>query len=178
MSKTILGLSGSLRTGSFNTALLQKIGELIGERADFKIADIGALPFYSEDLETPEPPQVVLDFKAAIGAADAVVIATPEYNYSIPGVLKNALDWASRPGFNSVLKDKRIGILSASMAGTAGVRAQGHLRTILSGTLSQVIAMPDVAVPAAHKIIEASGAVSDEVTIKHLAKLSEALLSE
>lgn len=164
----ILGISGSLREASINTLLLRTIQLRAPERTTFDIADLSSIPLYNEDLEDESGgPAVVADFRTAIDEADALIIATPEYNYSIPGVLKNALDWASRPAFESVLKHKVIGIVSASPAFTGGVRAQQHLKSVLAGTLSYVVPMPEVVVPAAHTLVS-GGDITDERTLRHL----------
>lgn len=164
----ILGISGSLREASLNSLLLRTMQARAPERVTVEIADLSAIPLYNEDLEDESGgPAAVADFKSAIEEADALIIATPEYNYSIPGVLKNALDWASRPGFESVLKHKPVGIISASPAFTGGVRAQHHLKAVLAGTLSYVVPMPEVAVPTAHKVVT-DGEITDERTLRHL----------
>ncbi len=93
----VLGFSGSLRKGSYNTGLLRAAAELVPDGMTLEIFDLATIPLYNGDVETAGAPEAVRQFKAAIAAADALLIATPEYNYSIPGVLKNAIDWASRP---------------------------------------------------------------------------------
>lgn len=168
----ILAISGSLRADSLNTAALKTLMDMAGDDLKITLADLSAIPLFNGDIE--EEPDSVLAFKQAIEAADALIIATPEYNYSIPGMLKNAIDWASRPAFNSVLKDKKVALISASMAFTGGVRAQQHLKVILSGTLSEVIPMPEVLLASAHTLVT-DGRVSDERTKGFLAKLLDAV---
>ena len=172
----ILAISGSLRAGSFNTAILRTMAERAPDGVDITIADISVLPFYSEDEDVDGGPQVVQAFKADIAGADALLIATPEYNYSMPGVLKNAIDWASRPGYKSVLKGKLVGILSASMAGTGGARAQQHLKAVLAATLSDVFVTPEVVVAQAQNMVS-DGRVEDERTLKYLDRLMQGLVS-
>lgn len=170
----IIGISGSLRKGSLNTAILKTMMDRAPEGVQMTLAEIGDIPHYNGDLDVDGGPKVVKSFKEKIANADALIIATPEYNYSVPGVLKNALDWASRPAFNSVLKDKKVVVLSSSMAFTGGVRAQQTLKYILSGTLSNVVNMPEVVVGAAHTVIE-NGKINDETTLKFLDGVFEAL---
>jgi len=129
MEKTvsILGFAGSLRKGSHNKALLGAALELVPKGARLEIFDLEGIPPYNQDLEN-QPPEKVKEFKAKIRAADAILIATPEYNYSIPGILKNAIDCASRPHGDNAFEHKPVAIMGASpsMIGTA--RAQYHLR--------------------------------------------------
>ena len=173
----ILAISGSLREGSFNTAMLNALAERTPDGVTLELADIGTLPFYNEDKDVDGGPEVVRAFKAKIAEADALLIATPEYNYSLPGVLKNAIDWASRPGYKSVLKDKHVGIVSASMAGTGGARAQQHLKTTLLATLARVYAAPEVTVPRAQDVVK-DGRVTDDTTLKYLDRLLKGLVAE
>ncbi len=123
----ILGFAGSLRKGSYNRALLRAAAELLPEDATLETFDLEGIPRFNQDLES-DPPARVKDFKAKIRAADAVLIATPEYNYSVPGVLKNAIDWASRPSGDSAWPGKPLAVMSASTGMLGGSRAQYHLR--------------------------------------------------
>lgn len=173
----ILAISGSLREKSLNTASLRVIQGLAGDRADVTIYSLKDIPLYNGDLDTDEGVPAVNDLKAAIEEADAVIFATPEYNYSITGVLKNAIDWASRPAFQSCLKDKPIGIVSASMAFTGGVRAQSTLKYILSGTLSNVLPAHECVIAAAHTKFDADGNITDDVTRDHLGKVLDTILA-
>jgi chromate reductase len=123
----ILGFAGSLRKKSYNRAILAAAAGMVPEDAVLEIFDLEGIPPFNQDLEK-EPPERVRELKAKVRAADAVLIATPEYNYSMPGVLKNAIDWVSRPYGDNAFEDKPVGIMGASggMLGTA--RAQYHLR--------------------------------------------------
>lgn len=129
MTKTIhiLGIVGSLRKNSLNKGLMMAASEMVPPEAELEVADLDGIPLYNADLED-DPPQAVIDFKAKIKRADAILFATPEYNYSLSGVLKNAIDWASRPYQDNAWNGKPCGIMGAStgMIGTA--RAQSHLR--------------------------------------------------
>ena len=140
----IVGISGSLRKDSYNTKLLKEIGKNV----DFEILDLFGIPLFSEDLESSVP-QVVTDLKDKIDASDIVVIATPEYNYSVSGVLKNALDWFSR-GDKKVFDGKKVAIISASISRFGGVRAQSHLRQILLGMGAIVMNKPEIFIAEAH----------------------------
>jgi chromate reductase, NAD(P)H dehydrogenase (quinone) len=138
----ILAIAGSLRRGSYNRGLIRAAAELAPEGTVFQTFDIRSLPHYDADLEALLEPAPVAALKDAIRAADAIVIATPEYNHGVPGVLKNAIDWASRPAAASVLRDKPIAILGAGgRSGTAHAQAQlrEHLRTTRSDVLDDAI---------------------------------------
>lgn len=166
----ILAISGSLRKDSLNTQLLKAVGGFVDENTLIELFDLADIPFYSGDLDTdikPAPVQALLD---AIADADGMLIATPEYNYSIPGVLKNAIDWVSRPAFTSVMLGKPTGVMSSSMSTLGGVRAQVHLRDILAATLTPVYLAPDFALASAHKAFDDEGRLVDENTRDFLQK--------
>lgn len=160
----VLAISGSLRQGSYNTRLLEAACAAIGDQASVTTFDIGQVPHYNGDLDGETKPTAVQELLDAIAGADGLMIVTPEYNYSVPGVLKNAIDWASRPAFQSVLKGKPTLILSASMSATGGARAQVHLRDTLAGILTPVFHAPDFLVPTAHKAFDETGTLKDEAT--------------
>jgi len=147
----ILCLSGSLRSVSSASALMRTLTGEMGDAATFHTADIGALPHYDADLGIPDE---VAGFIDAVGNADGVLIVTPEYNYSIPGVLKNAIDWASRPAYKSVFKGKPVFVISVSGGALGGVRAQAHLKYILNAMLADIFACQEIVVPHAPKKIE------------------------
>lgn len=172
----ILGISGSLRRASYNSGLLRAAAELLPEGATLQIYDLSALPFYNGDLESGELPAAVQQFKQAIAAADALLLATPEYNYSVPAVLKNALDWASRPPRHSALSGKPTAIMGAGgRLGTA--RAQSHLRYIGLGLNLMLLNKPELMVPAAWEKFDQAGNLTDEATRDQLRSLLEALAS-
>lgn len=158
----ILAVSGSIRKGSFNTRLLRHAGTYLPQEVDFLIYTCEALPLYNQDLDGENKPPAVAEWLELISAADALLIATPEYNYSFPGVLKNAIDWASRPAFKSCLKDKPAGIMSASMSNLGGIRAQIHLKQVLASTLTNIFPAADFIVPAAHQIYLEEGIAEDQ----------------
>jgi chromate reductase len=142
----ILGIAGSLRKGSFNMALLNAAQELAPKNFNITIYDISGIPLYNQDLEDVILPQSVASFKKEISMADGLLFSTPEYNYSIPGVLKNAIDWASRLPSDSPLNMKPIAIMGGS-AGTGGtIRSQLHLRQVALFTNMIDMKKPEVLV--------------------------------
>lgn len=158
---SILCLSGSLRAASSSKAVVETICEKLSEEADFRRFDIGSLPHYNADLD-PLPSEVV-SLKQAIADADGMIIVTPEYNYSVPGVLKNAIDWASRPGYASVLKDKPVLVASVSGGALGGVRAQAHLKNVLGGVLARTFVWQEIAITQANAKVK-DGRLVDEAT--------------
>jgi chromate reductase len=172
----ILGFAGSLRKDSYNRALLRAASELLPKDASLEVFDLEGIPAFNQDSEE-NPPERVRDFKARIRAADAVLISTPEYNYSIPGVLKNAIDWASRPPRDNAWKDKPVAIMSASTGMIGGARAQYHLRQCFVYLDMHPINKPEVVVPNASQKIDASGRVIDEKTREHIGELLVSLVA-
>ncbi len=164
----IIGINGSLRQGSLNRHLLRIAGDAFSEQVDFTIVELGNIPLYNGDLDGDNKPAPVVSLKQLVDDADGLLIATPEYNYSIPGVLKNALDWVSRPAYKSPLAGKRCGILSASMSPIGGVRAQAHLRAVLAGTLSPVYPAPELSIGSAHEAFNDQGQLVDSSARRHI----------
>lgn len=158
----ILGISGSLRSGSYNTRLLRTAGLMMGEGGILEIFELSRVPLYDADLDRDTKPGPVQELLDAVPRCDGLLFATPEYNHSVPGVLKNALDWISRPAFKSVLVNKPAGMLSASTSPVGGARAQAHLRVILASTLTPVYLSPDFLLPAAKLAFDESGRLVDE----------------
>jgi len=171
----ILGFVGSLREHSFNKTLMLAAVELVPENADIEVFDIASIPLFNQDFES-NPAQIVKDFKAKIKAADALLIATPEYNYSIPGVLKNAIDWASRPKADKVFDDKPVALMSASVGRLGGARAQYHLRQSLVFLNMHPINYPEVMVPQAQQCLDENGKLTNEETRKLIKQLLEELV--
>ena len=171
----IAGLTGSLRKGSYNMAALKAAGELLPAGAELRILDPSPLPFLNEDVEAAGVPAVVLAFKEELAAADALLISTPEYNYSIPPVLKNALDWASR-GELLPLEGKPLAIMSASPGMLGGVRAQFQLRQMCAALDLRPLNRPEVMIGGAHKKFDQEGRLVDELTAKFIGKLLAALV--
>jgi len=172
----ILGIAGSLRKGSYNKALLRAAAELLPANAALEIFDLEGITPFNQDLET-DPPGRVSGFKAKIRAADAILIATPEYNYSVPGVLKNALDWASRPYGDSAWPGKPLALMSASTGMLGGSRAQYHLRQTLLFLDVVVVSKPEVFVTFAGQKFDDKGKLTDEATRSVVATLLKALVN-
>ncbi|HEY2939325.1 MAG TPA: NADPH-dependent FMN reductase [Gaiellaceae bacterium] len=167
----VLGIPGSLRAGSYNRALLRAARELAPAGMEIVDFDIRELPFYDGDVEAAGDPEPVTAFKDAIRSADAVLIATPEYNRGVPGVLKNAIDWASRPPLGSPLSGKPVAIMGAStgLGGTA--RAQEQLRAALEFSRAHVLAQPELLVPEAYLSFDADGRLTDDRVRAGIAEL-------
>jgi len=170
----ILGFAGSLRKGSFNKALLRASAELLPANIELDIFDLEGIPPYNADLEQ-QLPATVRDFKARVRSADALLIATPEYNYSMPGVLKNAIDWGSRPYGDNCFDDKPVAIMGASggMLGTA--RAQYHLRQSCVFLNMHPLNRPEVMVPFAEGKVGKDGTLTDDQTRAKIKELIAAL---
>jgi chromate reductase, NAD(P)H dehydrogenase (quinone) len=158
----ILGISGSLRKQSFNTATLRAAQSLVPDGATIETFDIAGIPIYNQDEEM-NPPQRVTEFKKAIREADAILLVTPEYNYSIPGALKNAIDWASRPYGDSAWNGKPVAVMSASVGIFGGARAQYHLRQSFVFLNMLAVTQPEVAIPSATNKFDANGNLTDEM---------------
>lgn len=172
----LLGISGSLRADSFSSAVLTALAEAAAPMAYFQFADIGALPHYNQDLEVALP-LAVSEFKAEVAAADGVVLVSPEFNHGVPGVLKNALDWGSRPAFRAPFTEKPVLIVTSSPAFTGGVRAQYQLRETLASMLARPVATPEIVVGQVHsRIID--GRFIDEATVKYALKGFAVLFDE
>jgi len=142
----LLGISGSLRSGSFSTAILHALAEATAPQATFDYADIGAIPHYNQDLVGDLYPQAAQIFRDQIAVADGLVVVSSEYNHGIPGTLKNALDWASRPHNNSPLKNKPVLIVTSSPAVTGGVRAQYQIRETFISALARPVNTPEIVI--------------------------------
>lgn len=176
-SLTIFGLAGSLRQGSFNKAALRAAKELAPKNVTIHIFErLGEIPPFNQDQEST-PPEVVADLKKKIRAADAILFVTPEYNYSIPGVLKNAIDWASRPYGDSAWEGKPVAVMGAagSMLGTA--RAQYHLRQCFIFLNMYPLNRPEVMIASAHEKFDEKGNLTDIQTKEKIKELIEALSS-
>jgi chromate reductase, NAD(P)H dehydrogenase (quinone) len=171
----ILGFAGSLRQGSFNKSILRAAQETVPPEAELEIFDLAGIPLFNQDLEN-QPAERVTEFKAAIRAADALLIATPEYNYSMPGVLKNALDNASRPYGDNVLDGKPVAIMGASIGMLGTARAQYHLRQSCVFLNMYPLNLPEVMVPFAQNKIDDKGHLTDQTTREKIAELVQALI--
>jgi chromate reductase len=168
MATKILGVSGSLRKQSFNRAALVAAQKLVPADTTLDIFDIHGLPLFNQDDEKNPSPQVV-EFKAAIRAADAILLAVPEYNYSISGVLKNAIDCASRPYGDSAWQGKAVAMIGASVGVLGTARAQYHLRQCFVFLNMHPVSLPEVFISQAASKFDAAGDLTDE-TAKGLIK--------
>ena len=166
---TILFIPGSLRAASSSRATVRALIARVGDRATCETADIGALPHYNADV-TGDP--AVAAFLAQVGAADGLIFVTPEYNYSVPGVLKNAIDWASRPAFASVFAGKPCAVVSVSGGTLGGVRAQAHLKYVLNGMLAEVHSCKEIVVPMANDKVRDGMLADDAILDFAMAQLS------
>lgn len=170
----VLGIAGSLRRGSFNRWALRAAQEFQPQGIAIDVFELDGIPPFNQDSEKT-PPAAVAEFKKKIRAADAILIVTPEYNYSVPGVLKNAIDWASRPYGDSAWKGKPVAIMGAS-AGTSGtVRAQYHLRQMFVFLDMYAVNQPEVMIASAQDKFDAEGNLKDERTKESIRKLLQAL---
>lgn len=173
---SILGFAGSLRTGSYNKAILHTATELLPQNTGLEIFDLEGIPPFNQDMEASIPAKVK-EFKSKIRAADAILIATPEHNYSIPGVLKNAIDWASRPYGDNSFQGKPVAIMSASSGMLGGARAQYHLRQVFVFLDMHPLNRPEVFVNFVNQKIDKQGKFNDETGRKLIKELLEALVS-
>jgi chromate reductase len=173
----ILGFAGSLRAGSYNKSLLRAAGEVLPPNVGIlEIFDLADIPPYNQDIEM-DMPQKVKEFKSKIREGDAILIATPEYNFSVPGVLKNAIDWASRPYGDNSFDGKPVAIMSASPGMLGGVRAQYHLRQSFVYLNMHPVNGPDVVVNFAQQKFDANGNLVDQDTRKFLGQLLQNLVN-
>lgn len=168
----VLAFSGSLRKFSFNRMLLNEMIKLAPANIEIIVFDITNIPLYNEDVELENFPQIVTDFKKQIRNSNGILIVTPEYNYSIPGVLKNTLDWASRPPTDIPFIGKPGAIMGTSISMFGSLRSQLHLRQVLFALGVHVMNSPEVYVPKAKEIFE-TGNLIDERTLSHLIKFWE-----
>jgi chromate reductase len=173
----ILGISGSLRRGSYNTSLLGAAAGLLPDEVEFEIWDrLKEVPPYDEDDDTEEAPAAVAAFREAIAGADAVLFATPEYNSSVPGQLKNAIDWASRPLATNPLRNKPVGVVGASTGAFGAVWSQAELRKVLAATGARVVE-GEVAVGHAATRFDENGALVDENLLEQLEEVVDGLVA-
>lgn len=172
---TILGIAGSLRKASYNRAALREAQKLVPAGARLEIFDLEGIPVFNEDDEK-NVPQRVTEFKQRIRAADAILIVTPEYNYSIPGPLKNAIDWASRPYGDSAWNGKPVAVMGASVRATGTARAQYHLRQSFVFLNMHAVNQPEVLIGNAAQKFDANGNLTDETTRELIRKLLVALV--
>ena len=169
----VVGVAGSLRQGSYNKALLRAAQQLAPAAMQIQIHDLSEIPLYSEDVELARIPSAVVSLRKAVAEADGFLVATPEYNHGVPGVMKNAFDWLSRPAGKSVLNGKPTAIIGASPGITGTARAQSQLRQSFVFTNTPVLLQPEVLVGRAHEKFDSAGRLTDDATRKFIVLLLE-----
>jgi chromate reductase, NAD(P)H dehydrogenase (quinone) len=173
----LIGMSGSLRSGSYSNAVLETLREKFAGRADLEVYDLRPIPLYDQDFEGEKRPEPVKALLAAIAESDGLVLCAPEFNHSIPGVLKNALDWASRPAFASVMAYKPVAIMATSRGPLGGARCLEHLRVALDSMLSRVALAREVIISSSADKVR-DGRLVDETSLGFACGAVEALLHE
>ena len=176
MSLKVLGFAGSLRLASYNRALLRAAQERAPDGMVIEVFDLAPVPLYNGDVEAQGDPPGVAALKAAIRAADAVLMVTPEYNHGVPAVMKNAVDWASRPAREAPLGGKPVGIIGASPGMTGSARGQSQLRQAFEFTNSFCMPQPELLVFKAHEKFDEEGRLTDEATARYLGRYLAAFL--
>ncbi len=171
----ILGIAGSLRRDSYNRAALRAATQLVPHGATIEVFELGGIPGFNQD-EEQNPPTRVVELKRRVREAEAILIVTPEYNYSIPGVLKNAIDWASRPYGDSAWNGKAAAIMGASIGSIATARAQYHLRQMMVFLNMFPINQPEVMIGNASERFDSQGNLKDEVTKDLIRRLLQNLV--
>lgn len=169
MTKTIrlLGISGSIRKNAFNTIILETIAENLPQNVELQIFPLNDVPLYNQDEDTATPPQAVQDLRQAVADADGMIISSPEYIYGMSGVLKNALDWISRPHGKSHMIGKPVFTMTASPAATGGVRAQAQLNEAMMAIGARQVLRPQTVLAAVHEKIT-DGRLSDEASLSFI----------
>lgn len=173
MAERVVAFAGSLRRKSYNRALIDAARQLAPAELTIDTIEIGDLPFYNADVEQAGDPASVAAFKGAVGAADGLLIATPEYNDGIPAVLTNAVDWGSRLPGRSPLAGKPVALMGASPSQVGTARAQLHLRQILGHAQARVLPPPELLLARAHERFDSELRLTDESTRRVLASLLE-----
>lgn len=164
----IVAISGSLRQQSLSTQLLKAAKRHLPAGVELSIASIAEIPMYNQDLDVEQKPKAVEELISLVNSADGLLFATPEYNHAIPGVLKNTIDWLSRPAFKSPLSAKTSGVLSLSMSPRGGILANESLHQILRITLSPTPTQYPYALGNAHEVFDDSGELIDEDATRRL----------
>jgi chromate reductase len=171
----ILGIAGSLRQGSYNRMALRAAQRLVPADATLEVFDLEGIPVFNQDHEQ-EPPSRVAELKAAVRAADAILFVTPEYNYSVPGVLKNAIDWASRPYGDNAWDGKPVAVIGASIGMLGTARAQYHLRQSFVFLNMYPVNQPEVMIANATQRFDQQGELIDEKARELIQQLLQALV--
>ena len=174
---TILGIAGSLRKDSYNKAALRAAQQMCPDGARIEVYDIAGLPLFNQDEERNPTPKVS-EFKQKVRAADAILLCTPEYNYGVPGVMKNALDVASRPYGDNAWSGKPVALMSAALSVAGGIRAQYHLRRSFVFLNMDAVVQPEVAIGNASQRFDERGNLTDETSMKLIRQLLENLVAK
>jgi len=177
MPVRLIGMSGSLRAGSYSNSVLETLREKFASCAELRIYDLRPIPLYDQDFEGEKRPQPVKALLTAIAECDGLVLCAPEFNHSIPGVLKNALDWASRPAFTSVMAYKPVAIMATSRGALGGARCLEHMRVALDSMLARVVLAREVTITSSADKIR-DGRLVDETSLGFACAAVEALLRE
>jgi chromate reductase len=173
----LLGMSGSLRAGSYSNAVIETLREKFEGRARLRLYDLAPIPPYNQDFEGDKRPPAVKALLSDIAAADGIVLCAPEFNHSIPGVLKNAIDWASRPSFQSVLAYKNVAIMATSRGPLGGARCLEHMKVALDSCLARVTLAREVIITACESKVR-DGRLVEEASLGFACGAVEALLKE
>ena len=173
----ILGIAGSLRKASYNRGALRAAQQLCPEGAKIEVFELDGIPPFNQDEEN-NPPQRVIEFKQKIRSADAILFVTPEYNYGLPGVLKNAIDWASRPYGDNAWNGKPCALMSAAMSMGGGIRAQYQLRQSFVFLNMDAVVQPEVAINNVGERFDAQSNLKDETSRKLIAQLLQNLVQK
>jgi chromate reductase len=173
----LLGISGSIRQGSTNTVILRTLAERLDGRASLTVFPLNDVPLYNGDLEAERLPEPVRALKRAIAESDGIVLCSPEYNHGMSGVLKNALDWASRPAFASPLKDKPSLLMTSSPGYVGGARAHVQMQETLGSSLARIVVRPQVVIAGVLQKIT-DGRLVDENSIKFCLEAVDDLIKE
>jgi chromate reductase len=173
----ILGIAGSLRKASYNRGALRAAQQLCPEGAKIEVFELDGIPPFNQD-EEKNPPQKITEFKQRIRSADAILFVTPEYNYGLPGVLKNAIDWASRPYGDNAWSGKPCALMSAAMSMGGGIRAQYQLRQCFVFLNMDAVVQPEVAINNVGERFDESSNLKDETSRKLIAQLLQNLVQK
>lgn len=163
----LLALSGSLRQQAYSTAVLHGLRDAAAGQAEIRLHPLNGVPLYNQDLDTPSPPDEVAALRQAVADADELIISTPEYNHGIPGVLKNALDWASRPYGRSTMTGKAVLAISSSPGAVGGARAHAQLNETLASIAARIVLRPQAVIANVHQKL-ADGRLTDRETLDFL----------
>jgi chromate reductase len=174
-SLKIIGIAGSLRAASYSHIVLQSMQPLLPEGTEVAQIDIAALPHYNEDVEREALPASVASARALVAGSDAVIIVTPEFNHGLPGVLKNTLDWLSRPAFTGCMQGKPVFFVTLSPGALGGVRAQYQLRETLASMLCRLVPLPEIAITQVGMKTE-NGRLTDPATLSFMGKALQQFL--